>query len=103
MSAGFKCRQRRSRVTAHGDPHPAAPLRDAPIGTGYDIRTIQELLGQNDVATTMIDTHVLNKGGAAAVVRGEHPVGAGLKSVLLRLCGVRAVLGGVPAARRRTR
>ena len=33
------------------------------LQSGYDIRTVQELLGHKDVQTTMIYTHVLNRGG----------------------------------------
>ena len=52
------------RVTCH-------PVRQSfathLLEAGYDIRTVQELLGHTDVRTTMVYTHVLNRGGRGVV------------------------------------
>ena len=46
------------------------------LADGYGIRTVQELLGHRDVATTMIYTHVLNRGPAAVRSPADRMLGA---------------------------
>lgn len=64
VQRAFKSALKQTKIMKHASTHTLIHnFATHLLEDGYDIRTVQELLGHKDVRTTMIYTHVMNKGG----------------------------------------
>ena len=67
--SAFKRAVEQAGITKPATPHTLRPpVRDGLARSGYDIRTVQDLLGHSDVSTTMIYTHTHVLAGGAGVL-----------------------------------
>jgi site-specific recombinase XerD len=62
----------RAGITKQASFHTLRSFATHLLKVGYDIRTVQELLGHSHVSTTMIYTHVMNRGLSAVQSPAEH-------------------------------
>ncbi|MCD9460039.1 integron integrase [Marinibactrum halimedae] len=69
LRSAVKTARIQQKVTCHTFRHTFATQL---LENGYDIRTVQELLGHNDVKTTQIYTHILKRGGNAVISPADH-------------------------------
>lgn len=67
----FSARARRTTSACATGSADAIGRARTSLGDGNDIQTAQALPGHKDVKTTMIDTHVLNRGGHLVIARGQ--------------------------------
>ena len=65
VQKGIPAAVRRCGIAKRIGPHTFRHYATRLLEDGYDIRTVQELLGHKDVSTTMVYTHVLNRGALA--------------------------------------
>ena len=68
-------------------PHVLHSSSPRTIETGDDIRTVQELLGHKDVATTQIDAHVLNRGAGGVLIAPDRTPGPASRTSLVSPAG----------------
>ncbi|SEJ25072.1 Phage integrase family protein [Azotobacter beijerinckii] len=74
IQRGFKRAVQEAGIAKPATPHTLRHCFATPLlESGQDIRTVQELLGHADVKTTMIHTHVLNRGGLGVLSPLDRP------------------------------